>query len=211
MSKTPGPFQHCDKCKTETGHSWIETFIYSCNTCGKETKVNLRPAIPEEQVKALMERNKHLPDEVKRDVEQELRLHPVKPSEALTEEEVKEAQVHESDLPVQGMFVKPTPIDGRMKTSMDFGTSDGSNVALYIQRHGEPIKMTGAEIIEKFGDHLSEEQKTVILDTVQDIKEKLVPAVEQKLRVKDIEDVIARGDLFADKKPEPKKGWADGL
>jgi hypothetical protein len=106
---TTGPYQFCDTCKTETSHNWAADLILSCSKCERNTKVS--PA----QIFIRPDKFKHLQKE---EYEELLKTIEEQPEEKAPIPEVVDTKpaagstsFHKPELPMQGLFIKATPLD----------------------------------------------------------------------------------------------------
>lgn len=121
MSKA-GPYQYCEKCKTEKPHQWIDVLVIKCITCSLETKVQAANPI-EKAISELTPVNEPVP--INKVVQ------PPKPEQPKAKEPKGESQVFETELPMQGHLIKPTPLEVK-----EFGTHKQQEQAVEIKEVG---------------------------------------------------------------------------
>lgn len=106
-------YQYCITCATETGHTWIKDLVNQCVVCKRENKVSAAQVFVRPEKYAHLQKDEYEELMSKIEQEPEAKLEPPK-VEAKTEEQHQRA--YETGLPVQGMFVKPTPLEEKYKT-----------------------------------------------------------------------------------------------
>ena len=211
----PGPYQYCDECETERSHNWKDKEdIFVCVTCGKETKIKPRPAIPRETIfpglgkitptgtNEMDHIDQPLIDEInqsKKPVQEAVKKPAQKKEEGIT--------AFEPELPKMGHEIKATPLDDLRGKRIP---------GLIFEESGPFLNQVGSMVAGQ-----SPLNSIVMRDELSDVTPEMIDEVNKGMKEaseKMSEYLANEGTLnygtsgTEEVKPKPATGgWADAL